>query len=304
MIRRPRNENFSREEKAFVVRYVNENLKIFQNKSNTSVVFSRKRDKWQDLTEKLKAEFGVVRDWKEVRHAYQRWKWFAKKNVTAFEKWGDNLSANMAPTEFDQMILNIGSQNFEDYESNYSNESENNFVTNEYDELSNVSHAFDVNSESYNVPHSLQFTEKSTNYTNEILDNIKIKVEPHTEDLPKTYEETRINTCVQSTSVPVNSTNVANASEKSSFDVTELTEPLHKKRENFSSNDQTTNNIISNNTEFKRRENILKLKILRAQLIREEEENKIRMEQEKIKLLILKLQLKRERILLRNIQSS
>ena len=125
MIRKTRNENFSREEKEFVVRFVNEHLKILENKSNTSEVYLKKRDKWRELTEKLKA-FGVVRDWKEVRHAYQRWKWFAKKNITALQKWGDSIPASMSPTEFDYMIYNVCSQEFEDDESNFSNESENN----------------------------------------------------------------------------------------------------------------------------------------------------------------------------------
>ncbi|KYN35152.1 hypothetical protein ALC56_10326 [Trachymyrmex septentrionalis] len=304
MIRKTRNENFSREEKEFVVRFVNEHLKILENKSNTSEVYLKKRDKWRELTEKLKA-FGVVRDWKEVRHAYQRWKWFAKKNITALQKWGDSVPASMSPTEFDYMIYNVCSQEFEDDESNFSNESENNHVTNEYDELSNVSHSFDTNSGSY-VSHPLQFTEKPMEYTNEILDNLKIKMEQTDEDLAKTCEETRIdNIRVQSTSAPANSTNVTNVSRKSSFDVGEF---VHKKQKISSSNDQKANNGTSNNVnsdiEFKRRENILKLKLLRTQLNREEEESKIRMEQEKIKLNILKLQLKRERMLLKNMQSS
>ncbi|XP_018317399.1 uncharacterized protein [Mycetomoellerius zeteki] len=284
MIRKTRNENFSREEKEFVVRFVNENLNILENKSNTSEVYLKKRDKWRELTEKLKT-FGVVRDWKEVRHAYQRWKWFAKKNITAFEKWGGNVPTSMAPTDFDFMIYNVCSQDLEDDESNFSNESENNHVTNEYDELSNVSHSFDTNSGSCNVSHSLQFTEKRTEYTHEILDNLKIKMEPQTdEDLPKMCEETRIdNTRVQSTSVPTNSTNVASVS-GTSFDVVEFVHGPRKKQKISSSNDQKANNETSNNSviEFKKRENILKLKILRAQLNREEEESKIRMEQEKI----------------------
>ncbi|XP_011062519.1 PREDICTED: uncharacterized protein LOC105150861 [Acromyrmex echinatior] len=269
MLRKTRNENFSREEKEFVVRFVNEHLKILENKSNTSEVYLKKRDKWRELTEKLKA-FGVVRDWKEVRHAYQRWKWFAKKNITALQKWGDSIPASMSPTEFDYMIYNVCSQEFEDDESNFSNESENNHVMNEYDELSNVSHSFDTNSGSY-VSHPLQFTEKPMEYTNEILDNLKIKMEQTDEDVPKICEETRIdNIRVQSTSVPANSTNVTNVSRKSSFNV-------------------GTSNNVNSDIEFKRRENILKLKLLRAQLNREEEESKIRMEQEKMKLNILNI---------------
>ncbi|KYN09704.1 PREDICTED: uncharacterized protein LOC108769598 [Trachymyrmex cornetzi] len=308
MIRKTRNENFSREEKEFVVRFVNEHLKILENKSNTSEVYLKKRDKWRELTEKLEA-FGVVRDWKEVRHAYQRWKWFARRNITALQKWGDNIPTSMSPTEFDYMIYNVSSQKFEDDESNFSNEFENNHVTNEYDELSNVSPSFDTNSGSY-VSHPLQFTEKPIEYTNEILDNLKIKMEQTDEDLPKTCEKTRIdNTGVQSTSVPANSTNVTNVSRKSSFDVAEFVP--NKNQKISSNNDQKANNGTSNNVnsniEYKRRENLLKLKLLRTQLnreIREEEESKIRMEQEKIKLNILKLQLKRERILLKNMQSS
>lgn len=108
---------------------------------------------------------------------------------------------------------------------------------------------------------------------------------------------------MQSTSVPTNSTNVASVS-GTSFDVVEFVHGPRKKQKISSSNDQKANNETSNNSviEFKKRENILKLKILRAQLNREEEESKIRMEQEKIKLNILKLQLKRERILLKNVQ--
>lgn len=96
-------KNFSREEKEYIVQYVNENRKILEDKSNSVHVYMKKQDKWRNLVENLKA-FRVMRDWKEVRGAYQRWKLFAKKNIAAFWKRGTNILASLLPTEFDYII--------------------------------------------------------------------------------------------------------------------------------------------------------------------------------------------------------
>lgn len=116
---RKRRENFSQEEKVFILDFVKQHKSILEDKSGNFKLVIAKKQKWQELSQLMRSS-GHYRDWKEVRASYQRWKIAAKKTISAYRRHSQGTGggpSSSIPSETDFAIVEVCPEDFEEDEN-------------------------------------------------------------------------------------------------------------------------------------------------------------------------------------------
>ncbi|XP_063918398.1 uncharacterized protein LOC135133805 [Zophobas morio] len=111
--KRLRGENFSEEDKMFIVQFVADNSGVLESKVVNPRINEKKQHLWKILSKKLEAR-GQYREPSKLKMLYFRLKQHAKTVIGAYRK-SLNQTCVEKPTELDWAIADISAADFNEY---------------------------------------------------------------------------------------------------------------------------------------------------------------------------------------------